>query len=258
MNKAEERPWWSSLYDDLLAEMLLERASEAEVARTLDFLEDKLALSPGATVFDQCCGIGSLALPLAARGYKVIGVEQAEPYVARAQREAEARGLDARFLAGDAFEVGPGVRCDAAFNWWTSFGYALDDRQNAKMLARAFEALAPGGTFLLDTMNLPGVLRGFREHVVNRRDTTRGEVILVRESRFDFARGALLKRWTYFLPGGERVEHESTVRLHLPHTLVELCESVGFTDVELFGDLEGNPLHLDSPRALVRARRPRP
>ncbi len=248
--------WWAALYDDLLAEALLERKSEDETRATLAFLEDRLALRPGDVVFDQCSGIGSLALPLAARGYRVVGVEQAEAYVARANSEARERGIDAHFIAGDAFEVGPGEPCAAVFNWWTSFGYATDDRTNAKMLARAFEALVPGGWFLLDTMNLPGVLRGFREHVVTRRETSRGELVLVRESRFDLPRGVLLKRWTYFLPDGRRVAHDSEVRLHLPHTLVEMLASVGFREVELYGDLAATPLDIDSPRCICRARRP--
>lgn len=256
MSDQDRTEWWTSLYDDLLAEVLLERASEAEMDATLAFLADKLELRPGATVFDQCSGIGSLALPLAVRGYRVVGVEQSEAYVARARRDAEARDLRCRFLAGDAFAVGPGVPCDAAFNWWTSFGYARDDRRNAEMLARAFEALVPGGLFLLDTLNLPGVLRGFREHVVTRRATSRGEVVLVRESRLDLGAGALLKHWTYFLPDGRRVEHDSAVRLYLPHTLAELFCGVGFTAVELYGSVAGGRLELDSPRCLVRARRP--
>ena len=57
--------WWSALYDDVLADVLLERADEAEVDRTLTFLVDMLELRPADLVFDQCSGIGSLAVPLA-------------------------------------------------------------------------------------------------------------------------------------------------------------------------------------------------
>ena len=34
--------WWENLYDDLLAEVLLVRASEAETRATVEFLVDKL------------------------------------------------------------------------------------------------------------------------------------------------------------------------------------------------------------------------
>ena len=256
-DRTDRGQWWASLYDDLLADMLLERADPVEVEATAAFLVEALELRAGDAVFDQCSGIGSLSLPLAERGHRVIAVEQSEGYVARSRREAEARGLSCRFEAADARAFSPGEPCRGAFNWWTSFGYSLDDRDNARMLDRAFEALAPGGVFLLDTMNLPGVLRGFREHVVNRRAGPEGEVVLVRESRFDLAAGALLKRWTYFLPDGRRVAHDTSVRLYMPHELVDLLRRAGFDEVELYGSVRRERLDVDSPRCICRARRPR-
>jgi SAM-dependent methyltransferase len=248
--------WWETLYDEHCADVLLERDDPAEVERTVAFLIDALALDPGGRVFDQCCGIGSLAVPLAARGLEVIAVDQCEAYIARARRDAAARGVTVALHVADAFAFVPDRPCDAAFNWWTSFGYATDDRDNARMLSRAFEALRPGGRFALDVPNLAGVLRGFQPHVVTRRRTPRGEVLLVRESTVDLAAGALDKRWTYVLPDGRRVEHRSRLRLHLPHTIAELAAGVGFTDVTLLGGVDGAPLALDSGRCLLVATRP--
>jgi 2-polyprenyl-3-methyl-5-hydroxy-6-metoxy-1,4-benzoquinol methylase len=249
-----QEPWWQGLYDDLLAEMLLVRDDPAEVTATVELLVRALELQPGARVFDQCCGIGSLALPLAARGFEVVGVDLIAGYVERAQKCAMRQGLSARFFAADAFEFVPAQRCDGALNWWTSFGYAEADAENVRMLARAREALRPGGLFLLDTMNVAGVLRGFQPHVVRRRETPRGEVVLLRESELDLRGGAMNKRWTYFLPGGERVVRTSRVRLYMPDTLVRLFEAAGFVEVEIFGDLGGGALALESPRCLVRGR----
>ena len=45
--------WWSALYDDVLADVLLEGTSPEEVAATVRFLVDVLGLEPGARVFDQ-------------------------------------------------------------------------------------------------------------------------------------------------------------------------------------------------------------
>ena len=56
--------WWSALYDHWLAEQLLVR-DPGEVESTVAFLKERLGLWPGARVLDQCCGIGSIALPLA-------------------------------------------------------------------------------------------------------------------------------------------------------------------------------------------------
>ena len=46
--------WWHTLYDGLLADVLLER-EPGEVDETLRFLVDALQLRPGQRVFDQCC-----------------------------------------------------------------------------------------------------------------------------------------------------------------------------------------------------------
>ena len=51
---------------------------------------------------------------------------------------------------------------------------------------------------------------------MTRRETPRGEVTLVRETRLDLGQGMMHKTWTYFLPSGERVSHQSAVRLYLP------------------------------------------
>lgn len=239
--------WWAALYDEHLAEVLLERDEEPTAA--LDFLARVLRLAPGDRVFDQCCGIGSLAIPLAARGHEVVGCDLIERYVARGRADAARAGADVELHAADAFTFVPSRACAGAFNWWTGFGYARDDARNLDMLRRAFEALAPGGRFALDTMNVPGVIRGFRPEVV----TERRGIRLTRRSVLDVDAGLLHKRWTYALPDGRTVEHDSTVRLHTPWELRALLSAAGFREIELFGDVDGSGLTVESPRCIALA-----
>ncbi|MCA9616611.1 MAG: hypothetical protein KC586_27825, partial [Myxococcales bacterium] len=79
--KGAAEGWWEALYDEHLATVLLER--DEEPTETLDFLERTLRLRKGDRVFDQCCGIGSLAVPLAERGFSVVGCDLGEGYAAR-------------------------------------------------------------------------------------------------------------------------------------------------------------------------------
>lgn len=249
-------PWWHEFHDDLLASILLERTDPAELEKTLDFIIEVLELAPGARIFDQCCGIGSLARPLAARGFGVVAVDQAEGYIERARVEAEREpGLDLSYRAADARAYRPQDSVDGVINWWTSFGYAEEDDDNAQMLARAYESLRPGGIFLLDTMNAPGVLRHFQPSMISRRKIEGGELVLLRESSIDLPAGALEKRWTYFLPDGRQVVHRTRVRLYQPHELGHLLRAVGFVDVQFFGDIAAEPLTLDTLRCICRARR---
>jgi SAM-dependent methyltransferase len=255
--------WWTDLYDDALADVLLEHD---DVDATIRFLVDTLAIRPGDRVFDQCCGIGRLAVPLAAWGAEVIGVEQAPRYVERARARGssprrvagEAPPKDsavrstATFVVGDAFDYVP-PPCAAAFNWWTSFGYVEDDAGNTRMLRRAFDALVPGGRFALDFLNVPGILARFRSHEITRRD----DVVMLRESRLDLARGVIHKTWTFVFPDGRRVARPSSVRLYTPDRLAQLFADAGFADLRVLGGVDGQPIALDSPRCIVVGTKPR-
>ncbi|MCB9614321.1 MAG: methyltransferase domain-containing protein [Sandaracinus sp.] len=245
--KGAAEGWWEALYDEHLATVLLER--DEEPTETLDFLERTLRLRKGDRVFDQCCGIGSLAVPLAERGFSVVGCDLGEGYAARGNADAHKRGVVVELVTADAFTFVPSSPCHGAFNWWTGFGYARDDTKNVEMLRRVHEALVPGGRFALDTMNVPGVIRGFRPEVT----IERAGITLTRLSSLDLDAGLIHKRWLYSLPDGRRVEHESTVRLHTPWELRALLLAAGFEAVELLGGLDGARLDVQSTRCIAVA-----
>lgn len=248
--------WWESLYDEHLASILLERRDEAAHRAELDFIEAQLQLEAGHRVFDQCCGIGSLALPLAQRGYDLHGIDLIEGYIRRARAEAEAADLSIDYLCGDAMKEGPGRVCDAAYNWWTSFGYAPDDGTNLGMLRRAHEALRPGGRFLLDTMNAPGVRRHFLPVVHSERETPAGRLQLTRFSALEDGGRSLHKRWCYRLPDGSEREHRSRVRLYDPDELAALFETAGFELLCFYGDVDASSMTSESRRCIILAQRP--
>ncbi|BAH51605.1 class I SAM-dependent methyltransferase [Rhodococcus opacus] len=56
-------------------------------------------------VLDAGCGTGDNALHVASLGSRVLGVDVAETAVAIAREKAGARGIDAEFVVGDAFEL---------------------------------------------------------------------------------------------------------------------------------------------------------
>jgi SAM-dependent methyltransferase len=239
--------WWQDLYDDAFADALLDAADPGDTAATVSFLLAALELAPGDRVLDQCAGTGRLAVPLARAGLEVIAVEQSARYVERAR----AAGVDVELHCADATRFVPPRACDAALNWWTSFGYLPDDDGNLEMLRRAREALVAGGRFALDFHNVAAVLRRFRAHEV----TEVGGIVLARDSRIDLARGVLHKQWTVITPDGRRVERPSAVRLYTPDQLAALVARAGFIEVRLVGGITGEPLDLDSPRCIVLARR---
>ncbi|GHH30965.1 methyltransferase domain-containing protein [Streptomyces rubradiris] len=57
-------------------------------------------------VLDVGCGTGEVALMAAALGLPTVGIDPASTAIEIARRKAEERGLQARFLVGDALELG--------------------------------------------------------------------------------------------------------------------------------------------------------
>ncbi|MDE1463739.1 class I SAM-dependent methyltransferase [Spartinivicinus poritis] len=254
MANQSDQVWWKQLYDNNLAEILLDNADPQEADKTLLFLKQQLNLQPGQRVLDQCCGTGRLSLALA-KQHKVVGVDLIAEYVECAAQKAREQHLQLKLFCDDAFDFYLSPAADLVINWWTSFGYAENDERNIQMIKRAYESLKIGGSFALDFMNVPGLYRSFQTDMMTCVQRKQGKLVLVRHSEIDFNSDILKKDWYYFLENGQRIHHQSQVRLYSPAQLLSFFEMVGFAHVKLYGDLDGQSLSLSSPRCIVVGQR---
>lgn len=224
--------WWERFFDDAFAELWLSDDDACEREQRTDGLMRLLGLQPGSRLFDQCCGVGRVALPLIERGVHVEGVDGVASYVARARARCSAlpaaQRSGGRFECGDALTHVPALPCDAAINWYTSFGYSADDALNAAMLARVWDALRPGGLFALDYPDMDRVRACFQARSERARDTPSGRFVAVREARLDERREMLVDRWTFVAPGGEARTRAGETRLYSGGQLRALLVGAGF------------------------------
>jgi SAM-dependent methyltransferase len=130
--------------------------------RALDAIVRARAGAPVRTVLDAACGIGTQSLALARLGYAVTASDASPVAVARAAREAEARGLTLTTTVADmreAFDVHRRtfdlvLACDNAIP------HLLSDAE----ILRAFEQLhrctAPGGLCLVSVRDYAALEQG--------------------------------------------------------------------------------------------------
>lgn len=241
------------LFDDLLAQWFLTRSPGQELNDAISFLTRKLSLTSESTLFDQCCGIGSLSLPLARQGISIIGVDLCPRYIEMAQQESN--DLPCRFYQGDATAFVPDRPCDGAINWFSSFGFA-NENGNEQMLCRILQSLKPGGRLALDFPNVPFLYRHFQKSISHRYPLEEGEAILIREAVIDVSHGLLEQQWLCLLPDGRSLKRESALRLYQPWDLSDMLEECGFVDIEVVGNLNDEPWSLDCQRCICLARRP--
>ena len=109
-------------------------------------------LEAGIDVLDVGCGSGRALLLLAETfpASRFVGLDFSGEAIARARAEAEGRGLaNVRFEARDV--SGPIGR--EAFDLATAFDAIHDQARPAEVLRRVFEALRPGGLFLMQDIS---------------------------------------------------------------------------------------------------------
>ncbi len=101
-------------------------------------------------VLDLGCGTGTLTELLAARGYDMIGIDNAGEMLGRAMAKRDESGHDILYLCQDMreFELYGTVR--AVVSLCDSINYILEEEQLAGVFALVNNYLDPGGIFFFD------------------------------------------------------------------------------------------------------------
>lgn len=119
--------------------------------RGLDGIIRSLGSAPARTVLDAACGIGTQSIGLAQLGYTVTASDLSPSAVARAQREANQRGLAIKCSVADM----RGVRAhhqrtfDVVLACDNSIPHLLSDTEILAALEQFYRCVAPGGLCLI-------------------------------------------------------------------------------------------------------------
>lgn len=240
-------PWLKFFGEDYLrfnSHILTAKRTQAEV----EGIQRLLGLQPGARLLDLGCGQGRIAIPLAAAGYLVEGLDRSSTLLGQARQAAAAAGLSIPFLEADARDLRARETYDAIINIGTAFGYVPTEADDLRILEAVAGALKPGGLFLIDVDNLFRKLK----YMMPRFWEQMGDVVIYSDSRFDLATGRWQNRlrWT---EGGAQRESLLEFRVYAPTELIRLVEASGMVVKQLCGGLDGSPFTVESPRLVLLA-----
>ena len=109
-----------------------------------------------------------------------------------------------------------------------------------------FASLHPGGRFLIETMGKEIMARQFHEKEwFEDGDTI---VLLERKTSLDWTR--INTRWIV-IKDNHRIEHNVSVRSYSAVELSSVFSECGFTNLQVYGDLEGNEYDHQAKRLVV-------
>jgi SAM-dependent methyltransferase len=242
---------FEDIFSGLILDALDHTKSTEHTRREATYLERILQLQPQAKVLDVPCGSGRLMIELASRGYKLSGVDIAQPSVDESRRRAQERNLTIDVEQGDMRELRQTDEFDGVYCVWESFGY-FDDEGNQAFLNSVYHALKPGGRFLIDTHVAESLFPRFPARNWNQI----GDLTVLEDCNYDHVQGRFERIWTFIR--GEQVERRHlSLRLYTYRELIGLLESAGFAKCEGYSLLSATPFALGAPRLNLVARKPK-
>ena len=220
---------WADTYDG---------PGNPDPAPAVDFLAP---LAEGGPVLELAVGTGRVALPLAARGLTVEGVEASPEMVAHLR--AKPGGADLPVTIGDMADVpvaGPYRLVFLVFN--TLFNLVSEERQ-AACFRNVARVLAPGGAFVIETF-VPDPADFDRDEQVQVREVTEDSAT-IRMHRYDRSAQTFVRQTVTFDADGVHLK-PFAMRYAWPEQIDELAERAGLRLTERYADWDRSPFDADS------------
>lgn len=219
-------------------------------AAEVDFVIEELNLSPGSRLLDVGCGFGRHSLELARRGYQVLGIDPSPTMIAAASRRAgdifSSSRLSFRCQKGEAFSTDQPF--DAAIALFTTLGQISESGNNEALVGNVYEALRPGGRFLVEAPQRDAAVANLKEH-----DRFGGGERYTEVTRQFDSHSQIWMESFRVVSGGEEDIFLLQYRLYSWSELEALLMRAGFQKLQGFSGYDGRPRTDDSPFMLVSA-----
>lgn len=209
---------------------------------------------PGArTVLELGCGTGSLAIVLQPRGgYRYLATDLSGAMIDVARRKAEKATATVRFDLADFTDFNVDTPVDVLLLLYDGLNYLLEKDPIRKMMGCAFEALAPGGIFVVDQSTPVNSIKNgpYFEH-----SDSVGIFSYVRRSRYESE--SRLHRTTLDIRVDKREFREEHVqRAYDLDEIAELASDAGFETAAAYDSFSTEPATEESERVHWVLRRP--
>lgn len=211
--------------------------NDVDYNATVGFYEEILAregISP-RTAVDLACGTGSVALLLAQKGLRVIGVDLSEEMLTVASQKAQTLDQPPVFVCQPLQKLHLPRGVDMAVCALDSLDYLTDPQDCALAIRRVYKALNPGGIFLFD-VNTPEKLRAMDGQVFLDEDD---DVYCVWRGEFDEKTNICSYGMDLFQRRGrlwERSFEEHREYAYTQQQLTAYLKDAGFTHIRIYAD----------------------
>jgi len=242
----DDDAFWRELYPFMFPEQRFTQTRE-QIEKVLT-----LAQPSGKTALDLCCGPGRCFIALAQHGFTVTGVDKTKYLLDRARSKARAEKAKIEWVRIDMRDFIRADTFDLVLSMYTSFGYFDDKNEDLRVLDNILTSLKPGGVCLIDLMG--------KECVARILQPTTSDVLP--DGRTLVRRHEIFDNWTRIRNEWILIRKGRARTFKFYHTvysgqeLKDRMAQIGFTDVKLFGNLDGDEYGANAHRLIVVGHKP--
>ena len=211
--------------------------AEKEIGDVLDLVDIDVE-----TALDMPCGVGRHSDELSKRGIQVTGVDGTEAYIESAIETVD----DVEFVCKDMRKFSSGEqKFDLAINLWNSFGYFREHSENMKVLRNFHDSLREGGALVMQVIGKEIVEPGHHW-------TEQNGMYLLEEYSISDDYSWLENRWI-LVKEGEIREFNPSYRVYSATEFREMLKDAGFSEVKIYGGLDGSKYDSSSDYLVITA-----
>ena len=242
----DDDAFWEEMYPFMFPE---ERFSDAveEVEKILDLVKPT-----GKAVLDLCCGPGRISIVLAKKGFHVTGVDRTRFLLHKAGQRARSGKVKIKWVQQDMRDFVRAESYNLILSMFTSFGYFDNKQEDLLVLRNMFTGLKPGGACLIDVVGkerLAGIFQPTTSEALSD-----GTTLIQRHEIFDdWTR--IRNEWILLRKGrSKRFKFDHTI--YSGQELRDRLEQVGFRDVRLYGNFNGDEYGPNARRLIAVGHKP--
>lgn len=147
------------VYDELMKEVDYQAWVEY-----IEKLFQKYNIQP-RNICDLGCGTGNVALPLAHKGYHVIGVDLSKEMLTIADEKTKNDSITIQWLHQDMMELELPTKQDVILSLCDSLNYILEEENLLEVFHRVHESLIDEGMFIFDLNTLYKFEEVLKDHI---------------------------------------------------------------------------------------------
>ncbi|MBK7690714.1 MAG: class I SAM-dependent methyltransferase [Bacteroidetes bacterium] len=222
-----QKEWFENWFDSAYYHILYQNRSDVEASDFVHKCVQLLKPKPGDTLLDLACGKGRHSIAFSEFQLDVTGVDLSRESIAIAKK-AEKDQL--HFFVHDMQKVFRTNYYNYVCNLFTSFGYFKNEHENVLAARSIFQALKPGGVFIIDFVN--------RNHAIQNITSHQEETICRDHVSFFIKRSYTQKKFLkdIYIQDGEQAFHfQESVNSFTLAEMQHLFTSVGLTLQNSYG-----------------------